>query len=420
MTTRKTSAAEAKVRRVVAVILQTGHVDGDADLGWGDPRSDFYALPADVMQEKLAEVAKSFPRLWHFRIYDTVNDPQGLIRDELSRTWTAFDDRLYRGEANLRVQGWQAAQQPPATTLNAEYANRLVLKIPADAVPAAIVQGDFLDIPGMVWSLQQDNNGRPLAASLRLVDDQGEVWASIDEPIGGNTQSDQPVRSIFQPMRLAIPEGTPPGSYRLELVVYDPATGQPLAATGGPLVAGAQAVLGNVVVQRPANPSTVDSVLADFGPLRLVEASTPATAVSPGDEIPLSLLWQAAPDYQPEPLVVVVQLLDKDGQVVASLEEEPLAGRYPTTAVAVWRDGARPARLAVPDDVPPGAYQLIVGLYRATDGQRLETSDGSTGSAKQRSLQYQRSHRTVGIGQRQVTDQLRSVPRLSSELASTV
>ena len=41
-----------------AVILQTGHVDGDPDLGWGDPRSDFYALPADVMQEKLAEVAK--------------------------------------------------------------------------------------------------------------------------------------------------------------------------------------------------------------------------------------------------------------------------------------------------------------------------------------------------------------------------
>ena len=266
------AAAEANSSRG-AIILQTGHVDGDADLGWADPRSDFYALPAGVMQEKLAEVAKSFPRLWHFRLYDTVNDPQGLIREDLAQNWTLFDDRVYRGEANLRVQGWQAAQQPPATTLNAEYANRLVLRIPADAVPATVVQGDSLDLPGIVWSLQQDNNGRPLAASLRLVDDQGEVWASIDEPIGGNAQSDQPVRSIFQPMRLEIPEGTPPGSYRLELVVYDPATGLPLAATGGPLVAGTQAVLGTVVVQRPANPPTVDSVQADFGPLRLVEAA---------------------------------------------------------------------------------------------------------------------------------------------------
>ena len=111
----------------------------------------------------------------------------------------------------------------------------------------------------------------------------------------------------------------------------------------------------HVVVQRPANPSIVNSVLADFGPLRLVEASTPATAVSPGDEIPLSMLWQAAPDYQPEPLVVVVQLLDEDGQVVASLEEEPLAGRYPTSA---WQAGElvqdRHA-LVVPAGTPPGS-----------------------------------------------------------------
>ena len=156
----------------------------------------------DVMQEKLAEVAKDFPRLWHYRIYDTVNDPQGLIREELAQNWTLFDDQVYRGEANLRVQGWQAAQQPPATTLIAEYANRLVLTIPADAVPAMVVQGDFLDIPGIVWSLQQDNNGRPLAASLRLVDDQGEVWASIDEPIGGNVRSDQP-RSVDLPANAA-------------------------------------------------------------------------------------------------------------------------------------------------------------------------------------------------------------------------
>ena len=139
------------------------------------------------------------------------------------------------------------------------------------------------------------------------------------------------------------PKARRPAATGLELVVYDPATGQPLAATAVRRLAGAQAVLGNVEVAtaRPAIGHR-SSALADFGPLRLVEASTPATAVSPGDEIPLSLLWQAAPDYQPEPLVVVVQLLDEDGQVVASLEEEPLAGRYPTTPVAGRRVGAGP------------------------------------------------------------------------------
>ena len=134
--------------------------------------------------------------------------------------------------------------------------------------------------------------------------------------------------------------------------------------------------MGQVDVVRPAQPPAMQPSLADFGPLRLVEASTPAAAISPGDEVPLSLLWQAAPDYQPEPLVVVVQLLDEDGQVVASLEEEPLAGRYPTSA---WQAGELVQdrhTLVVPAGTPPGMYQLIVGLYRAADGQRLETASG--------------------------------------------
>jgi len=104
---------------------------------------------------------------------------------------------------------------------------------------------------------------------------------------------------------------------------------------------------------------------------------TPAAVLSPGDAIPLELLWQAAPDFAAEPpLVVVVQLLDQDGQVVASLEQEPLGGRYPTSQ---WQPGelVRDRHgLAVPDSVAPGDYKLIVGLYRAADGQRLTTSSG--------------------------------------------
>ena len=157
----------------------------------------------------------------------------------------------------------------------------------------------------------------------------------------------------------------------------------------------------------PPTRRRVDPVQADFGPLRLVEASTPATAVSPGDEIPLSLLWQAAPDYQPEPLVVVVQLLDEDGQVVASLEEEPLAGRYPTTA---WQAGELvqdrhtlvvPARHSARQ--VPTHRRSVSGSGRTT----TRSSCGSTGPAKQRSLPYQGSHRTIeGFVKDNVTDQL--------------
>jgi len=77
--------------------------------------------------------------------------------------------------------------------------------------------------------------------------------------------------------------------------------------------------------------------------------------------------------------VVVVQLLDRDGQVAASLEEEPLQGRYPTSQ---WQPGelARDRHtLAVPEDLAPGTYTLIVGLYRAADGERLTTPSGLLG-----------------------------------------
>jgi hypothetical protein len=112
-----------------------------------------------------------------------------------------------------------------------------------------------------------------------------------------------------------------------------------------------------------------------------VQASSPAALVSPGDSIPIDLLWQAAPDFAAEPLAVVAQLLDADGQVAASLEAEPLAGRYPT---ARWQAGelVRDRHvLPTPADMAPGAYQLIVGLYRTADGQRLATGAGLWGLA---------------------------------------
>ena len=81
------------------VILQTGHVDGDSGLGWGYPQSDFYALPSGEMREQLVAVSALAERLWHYRVYDTVNDPEGLIRQELADNGRLFDDRVYTGEA---------------------------------------------------------------------------------------------------------------------------------------------------------------------------------------------------------------------------------------------------------------------------------------------------------------------------------
>ncbi len=359
-----------------AVILQTGHVDGAANLGWGDPRSDFYAVSSDEIRQQMAALAEAGARLWHYRIYDTVNDPQGVIRGELDSGWRLFDDRVYAGEANLRVQGFQPPRQPSASMLSAEYAKRLTLQVPSGAVPDAVVSGSTLDVPGVTWTLHQDGAEQPLAISLRLVDERGDVWVAHDELLGGNTGPAPDGLPLLQPLHFDVPAGTPPGVYRLELVVYEVSSGNTLEATAGPLAAGTQAILGEVEVQRPVPAPTASDYLADFGPVHLVEASSPATSVSPGDQVPVALLWQAAPAAGSESLIVVVQLLDEDGRVVASLEEEPLQGRYPTLA---WQPGELVAdrhSLGLPAGLAAGRYWLIAGLYRATDRNRLTTAAG--------------------------------------------
>jgi hypothetical protein len=323
--------------------------------------------------------------LWHYRIYDTVNDPQGAIRDALAAGWTLIDDRVYPGEANLRVQGWQGMRQALSSYLPptvAAFDGWLELRLEPDAVPSTVQSGDALDIPRALWTRNPLQPGQPAALSLRLVDAAGQVWAARDEPLGGNVLDLASTRELVQPLRLAVPAGTAPGTYDLALVVYDPQTGQPLNAFTSSGQSGSQVVLGQVEVTRPAQPPSAQPAQADFGPLRLIEAATPAAVVSPGDAIPVELLWQAAPGFQAEPLVVVMQLLDSDGNVAASLEAEPLGGRYPTTQ---WQpeELVRDRHvLLVPDGATPGTYRLIVGLYRAADGQRLTTSGGLFGLAE--------------------------------------
>jgi hypothetical protein len=141
-------------------------------------------------------------------------------------------------------------------------------------------------------------------------------------------------------------------------------------------VGGDRLVLSQVQIARPTQDPALRQPLADFGPVRLVQAETPATQVSPGDSVPLSLLWQANPEFGGESLVVVAQLLDREGKVVASLEEEPLQGRYPTKgwkSLELVRDRHV---LTVPQGTPAGQYELIVGLYTLPDRTRLRAGAG--------------------------------------------
>ena len=115
-------------------------------------------------------------------------------------------------------------------------------------------------------------------------------------------------------------------------------------------------------------------VTAENGWFRLAGYSlTQETA--PGGEILLALRWESLRpveyDYQ-----VFVHLLDKRGERIAQRDGQPVQWMRPTST---WQPGEEIIDrygMTLPDDLPPGRYTIVVGLYDPVTGQRLPVSAG--------------------------------------------
>jgi hypothetical protein len=90
------------------------------------------------------------------------------------------------------------------------------------------------------------------------------------------------------------------------------------------------------------------------------------------DALRLELVWQTqaavTTDY-----TVFVHLLDTAGHIVRQRDVMPVDNTYPTR---LWAAGEYVYDVHVFDDLPPGAYQVRVGLYDAATGQRLPLETG--------------------------------------------
>ncbi|MDY6877302.1 MAG: hypothetical protein SWK90_14010 [Chloroflexota bacterium] len=114
-------------------------------------------------------------------------------------------------------------------------------------------------------------------------------------------------------------------------------------------------------------------VRGDFVHLRGYTLS-PAV-VRAGQSLMVTLYW-AAQTGAGQDWTVFVHMLDGAGQHIAQDDGQPLDGRYPTT---VWGAGEVVPDdhvLVLPDSLPAGPYQLLVGLYDLSSGERLALFDG--------------------------------------------
>jgi uncharacterized membrane protein len=242
----------------------------------------------------------------------------------------------------------------------------------------------------LLWLKERRLDGRYLVG-LRLTDQVGHTWGQRDsEPMAGlNPFSTwQEGEQMLDHHGLLVPAGTPPGDYQLRMGVYQAADKQGLTVLDeNSIPQGTEAVLGMVQVVSPGRQPPVEALaiehplsadLADSaeGPvLRLLGYSLGEGALKPGQVLKLTLFWQALADVSRD-YVVFVQLQDEKGKVWANRETAPVDGSYP---MAGWQAGQLvrdPHDFVVPAAVPDGPYHLVVGLYRATDRERLAVVAG--------------------------------------------
>jgi hypothetical protein len=127
----------------------------------------------------------------------------------------------------------------------------------------------------------------------------------------------------------------------------------------------------------PADVEPVGQGLADL--VTLAAYDLDQTSLSPGDSFTLALYWQPEQVLETS-YAVFVQLLGTDGRILTQQDRLPADGARPTTGWIPGEVVRDDYILNIPSDAPPGAYQIIVGMYDGRSGSRLPRQD-QTGDA---------------------------------------
>ncbi len=114
----------------------------------------------------------------------------------------------------------------------------------------------------------------------------------------------------------------------------------------------------------------------ELGPgLRLDGYSLEETVLRPGQPLRLALRWRATAPLA-EDYTVFVQLLDDDGRLRTGHDSQPANGFRPTSAWPVGETIRDNHSWPLPDDLPPGRYRLVTGMYLLRTMERLPVRSG--------------------------------------------
>jgi len=177
---------------------------------------------------------------------------------------------------------------------------------------------------------------------------------------------------------------TPPGEHRIEVGMYDLATGARLPVIEDGVPIGDRVLLDLIRVLKAEEPPTIEALniqhrkevecdgikLLGYDLFKLGYEHQPDAPIHPGYILHLTLYWQAVG----EPLAdmgLTIQLVDDGNRVWATRKGQPAEGEYPTS---LWEAGEivrDQHNIPLPPDLPSGQYQIVLQAHSLPEGEPL-------------------------------------------------
>lgn len=303
------------------------------------------------------------------------------------------------GEPLVRViDRWERTfiEPPMSRRVEANFANQVKLlgyDLPANRAGAGGSIPVTLYWQGLDWM----GSDYTIFTKLLKADDQIAYGGRDRLPREGySTLYWAPTEIISDPFGVPVNPNAPDGIYTINVGLYEEINGQ---AVSLPLVQDGQLIEANSINIGPikvgnappgltvakANPQiTVNQSFGNPPALTLLgydltdQSGQPVATLnfelktqnSKLKTLNLKLYWQSEAPL-PTDYTTFVHLRNAAGENVAQKDQPPLNGAYPTS---LWDSGdiiADEIVLPLPDTLPAGEYQLIVGMYDFTTGQRL-------------------------------------------------
>jgi len=216
---------------------------------------------------------------------------------------------------------------------------------------------------------------------LKLVNDAYHIWGQQDSrPVwdGSLTNTWEQGQVVGDKRELEVLPGTPPGLYRIEVILLDLRSGHTLESEGGESV-----LLEPVEVPWREPPSIDDldieeSLEMNLGNQVQLLGYNIESGFRPGDNIHLTLFWQCLEEME-QSYTVFIHLVNAEDNTVAQKDNPPVDGFYPTTKWAVGEIVRDQYDLVISPEAVPGEHQLEVGMYVKETGRRLMVSTGNGG-----------------------------------------